>query len=74
MGEGLLSVQRMLCAFDVLSQSSLESMFDIGLFEDSSAQSTTPLFSPNMRIMIDEELNYGARTRIMRNRNENRKC
>ena len=46
MGEGLLSVQRMLCTFDVMSQSSLDSMFDIGFFGVIREQSMFSHFHP----------------------------
>ena len=64
MGEGLLSVQRMLCAFDVPSQSNLDSLFDIGLFRDSFRQSAIPNFSPNKGIVIDEDLGFWGPKKI----------
>ena len=47
MGEGLLSVQRMLRAFNVPIQSNLGSLSSIGFFGDICKQLTIPYFSPN---------------------------
>ena len=64
MGEGLLSVQRMLCAFDVPLQSNPDSLFDIGFFKDFSKQSTIPHFSPNKGIAIDGDLEIWSSNKI----------